>query len=187
MAERLEGGCASQRSMAWQLSQARRAKTATGTRRVQRRAWRGSSSAGQGGKDASGGEEEADEEFFGEEWGVLAGGVDAGEVDERGGGENGVAFEHEGRHEAEDDAGGCGCRGDGHGQKDAAMTPVEEMAVAEAVDLRRAEGGARVEEPVCDVDGPDGESEQRRNPEGKMDAGSPGEGERPDQSDGGRV
>ena len=80
-----------------------------------------------------------------------------------------------------------GCGGDGERNKNAAMTPVKEMAFAEAVEVRRRKGGAGVEEAVRDIDGPDGEGEQSGHPEGQADVRYPGEGERPDEGDGGCV
>jgi hypothetical protein len=102
--------------------------------------------------------------------------VHTGEIDEGGGGEDGVALARDGRHEVDDDAcGGYGCNS-GEWKQDVAVTPVEEMAVAEEVEILRAQGGAGIEKAVCDVDGPDGECEQDGNPSGQKDVRYPGKG-----------
>ena len=67
------------------------------------------------------------------------------------------------------------------------MPPVKEMALAEFV-LRcagpAAQAGARVEETIADVDGPDHENLESENPQRQARADDPGKGQRPDGSDG---
>lgn len=64
------------------------------------------------------------------------------------------------------------------------MTPVEEMAVAEAVEAGITQSGAGVEQAVGDVDGPDCQRQQSGDPQGKAFSRDPGKGDRPDQGDG---
>ena len=64
--------------------------------------------------------------------------MDAGEVDQRGGGEKGVALAGGDGHAGEDNDGGGAGGEDRNGQEDAAMTPVEAVAQAHAAVLRCA-------------------------------------------------
>ena len=44
------------------------------------------------------------------------------------------------------------------------MTPVEEMALAETMEIAGTQAGAGVEKAVCDVDGPDDEGQKHGHP-----------------------
>jgi len=163
--------------------------------------WDGAGGASPDGDDAGEGEDDGDEEFFWrktggremggdeareaealEEWPTLVGGVDSGKVEERGEGQQEIAAEGGGGHvcqdEGERDEDGC----HGEGQEKPAMTPVEVVA-----GLKLSGGGAGIEEAVGEVDGPAEECEDEGNPEREGDACGFGEGEGPDDGNGGRV
>jgi len=74
------------------------------------------------------------------------------------------------------------CSGQGQGKEDAAMFPVEVMPLAQW-----CSGVARVEQPIADVEGPRGKREHDGEPDGQVNAGSAGEGQCPDDGDGGCV
>ena len=67
------------------------------------------------------------------------------------------------------------------------MTPMEEMAFAEAVESGVAQAGPGIEQAIGNVDGPYRKHEQRGDPEGQTHVSDPCEGERPDQGYGGRI
>jgi len=152
----------------------------------------GGGHAADGRECAGGGEEEADEELFFEQAGEAEGGqgergVDAGEVSQGGDGEGGVALACGDGHLGEDEPGGGEGGGDGDGEQESAMPVMEAVPVAEGGEVGGAQGGTGVEEAVADVDGPGGEGEEWGNPEGQADLGCRGEGQRPDDGDGGGV
>lgn len=67
------------------------------------------------------------------------------------------------------------------------MAPMKEMAFLEVLDFASLQTSAGVEEAVANVNGPDRQREQRRNPKREAHMSHPGESERPDEGHGGSV
>jgi hypothetical protein len=85
--------------------------------------------------------------------------VDASEVEKGGGGKHGIAFAYCWRHQGNDHCEGSGGGGNRQWNQNAAVTPMEEMALAQALGCAGAQRGASVEQAISYIDGPGDQSE----------------------------
>ena len=113
--------------------------------------------------------------------------MNAGEVGEGGGCEHRVAFSRGCWHQGKNDP----CRGkrggNGQGDKNLAMTPMEVMTQAQAMRFASPQTEVGVKEPVCDVSCPGRQSQKNGNPHRQTNICRPGESQRPHHGDGGGI
>jgi hypothetical protein len=81
-----------------------------------------------------------------------------------------------GGHLPEDESGREASGGRGEDAEHVSMTPVKEMALAQAVPIVADEAGASVEQTIADVNGPRPKRDEERDPRGQSHFGGPREG-----------
>jgi hypothetical protein len=94
-----------------------------------------------------------------------------GEVDERGGCDQGIMFTRANRHPLEDECDGDSGSACGEWKQGMAVAPMEVVPLAQGGEIVRVDGAARIEKPVDYIDGPRAAGKEERDPWFEANAG----------------